>query len=153
MHSETHANAVAGQLSSDVSTWQTLRFTLSPSTRLSFSAQADTFVQEEGITQSRALAGIGGSLDTIINGVVGQQEFSTNLRSSDGMRNRFLHGQFETGTAGGTGQLHASTSSSLYHYPSTVPVPEPETYGMLMAGLLVVGSIARRKARHKASKD
>ena len=152
MHSETHANAVAGQLSSNVSTAQAFYFTLSPSTRLSFSAQADAFVQEEGISQAMAFASIGGSFETAVNGVSGKEEFSRSLSSSDGMRNRYLQGWFDAGTAGGTGKLYANTSSSFSHYPNMAPVPEPETYGMLMAGLLVVGSIARRKAGNKASK-
>ncbi|MQA39530.1 choice-of-anchor E domain-containing protein [Rugamonas aquatica] len=42
-------------------------------------------------------------------------------------------------TVGGYGKV-------TYTY-TTAPVPEPETYGMLLAGLALVGVVAKRKAR------
>ncbi|MEF8755043.1 MAG: PEP-CTERM sorting domain-containing protein [Accumulibacter sp.] len=41
-----------------------------------------------------------------------------------------------------TYNLTASSNAALY---ATAPVPEPETYGMLMAGLGLVGWMARRR--------
>jgi hypothetical protein len=42
---------------------------------------------------------------------------------------------FATGTAGGTYAFLASAA----------PIPEPETYAMMLAGLGVIGSIVRRR--------
>jgi len=33
---------------------------------------------------------------------------------------------------------------------SALPVPEPETYGMLLGGLALVGAVARRRAKKAA---
>jgi uncharacterized protein YjiK len=38
----------------------------------------------------------------------------------------------------------------LWVYSSTTAVPEPQTYALLLAGLTLVGSVARRKARKSA---
>jgi len=53
-----------------------------------------------------------------------------------------------TGNVGYFGTSTVSTVASLtYNY---APVPEPETYGMLLAGLGLMGAIARRKAKKAA---
>lgn len=46
-------------------------------------------------------------------------------------------------TNGGTGLSHAG----FFGTPSLAPVPEPETYGMLLAGLGLIGAMARRKKK------
>ena len=44
-----------------------------------------------------------------------------------------------------TGMLGGSYSSTLQVVTSTLPVPEPETWAMLAAGLCLVGAIIRRR--------
>lgn len=48
-------------------------------------------------------------------------------------------------SATGPGYWHGGGSSVTFTEMSLAPVPEPETAGMLLAGLAVVGAIARRR--------
>jgi len=45
-----------------------------------------------------------------------------------------------------TGNLHGSYTGTL----NVSPVPEPETYGMMLGGLALLGVVARRKAKKAA---
>jgi len=61
------------------------------------------------------------------------------------------------GSALGTGSYRVDitglTSAPRTQYTATVsalPVPEPETYGMLLGGLALVGAVARRRAKKAA---
>lgn len=47
--------------------------------------------------------------------------------------------------------LASAYGSVTYTYTAAAPVPEPETYGMLLAGLGLMGVVARRKARSNAA--
>ena len=49
----------------------------------------------------------------------------------------------------GTGILNGSGRAFLLS-PVTAPVPEPETYAMMLCGLGLVGTIARRRQKEKA---
>lgn len=152
MRSEMHINTSLPEWTSFVSTNQRLHFTLSPSTRLLFSAEAEVFVQDNGIKDTAANATLGGGFETTIDGVRGYESFSTTLSTSAGARSELLLGVLDTGAAIGTGVLAAGTSASFYTDQNTSPVPEPETYGMLLAGLLVLGGVARGKRRGQARK-
>jgi hypothetical protein len=44
--------------------------------------------------------------------------------------------------------LHPSTGT--FHITSVTPIPEPETYAMLLAGLGLMGFVARRRQRKLA---
>lgn len=140
------------QLSVWVNARQDLAFTLSPSTRLIFSAQGDVFVDQDGIDTSSPYALLNAWINTSINGVPGREDAGANLWSTQGMRSRLLQGSLDSGTASATGMLTATTWANFYHAGTIPPVPEPETYGMLMAGLLVLGGVARRKARKGAGR-
>ncbi|HEX8613947.1 MAG TPA: PEP-CTERM sorting domain-containing protein [Telluria sp.] len=135
------------ELTVSVSARQELSFTLSPSTRLIFSAQGDAFVDQADIDWTSPDASIGAWIETNINGVSVHDESYSSITSSQGKRSRFLQGSVDTGTAIATGMLTASASVNFHDTGTIGPVPEPETYGMLMAGLLVLGGVARRKAR------
>ncbi|MCE3607949.1 PEP-CTERM sorting domain-containing protein [Massilia sp. P8910] len=143
---QTHGNSGTSDLYVWSKTEQNLSFTLSPSTRLLFSVQAETLVDSDGLEQGSAYTYIGGTLSTFINGVSGDDEFSSALGITQGKRSRLLQGSLDTGVAYGTGMLTATTAASLKISGQTSPVPEPATYAMLAAGLLVIGA-ARRKAR------
>ncbi|MDQ1816529.1 PEP-CTERM sorting domain-containing protein [Massilia sp. CCM 9210] len=148
MHVEAHVNSLPSSLAAHAHTAQSLYFTLSPSTRLLFSAQADAFLDEDGIDRASSNARMSGQLFSTINGVSGFSEFHTGFDSNEGNGSRLLEGALSSGAAVATGTLYASTMISLAHDGATPtsPVPEPATYGMLAAGLLVIGA-ARRKAR------
>ncbi|NHZ92035.1 PEP-CTERM sorting domain-containing protein [Massilia sp. CCM 8733] len=145
MRADLHASPAPRDLSSTVYARQELNFTLSPSTRLLFTAQADAGVEQQGMLQSYAIATLEGYLSSEINGVYGYEQFMSTLDRRTGSGSEFLRGALDTGTGVGTGTLSASTYTSFTHFTSAVP--EPETYGMLLAGLLVVGGIARRNRR------
>ncbi|MCE3607954.1 PEP-CTERM sorting domain-containing protein [Massilia sp. P8910] len=150
LHAEAHADSVPSTLMATATASQTLYFTLSPSTRLSFSAQADAVMDNQGINQAWSTASLGASIDMLINGVLGNETVNMYLRGTTGEHSRFLHGTVDTGASVGTGTLSASTSARFFHNVGVAApmsaVPEPETYAMLAAGLLVIGA-ARRKAR------
>ncbi|WP_167088788.1 PEP-CTERM sorting domain-containing protein [Massilia frigida] len=146
LHVEAHVNSVPSSLSVQVHTAQSLSFTLSPSTRLMFSAQADAFLDQKGIDRASSTARMSGSLYSTINGVDGFSDFHTALDSKEGKGSRLLEGALSSGAGVARGTLSASTTISLVHSGATSPVPEPATYGLLAAGLLVIGA-ARRKAR------
>lgn len=147
---EAHAGTVTSNLNATASASQTMYFVLSPSTRLSFSAQADAVLENEGIMMAWSSASLGASIDMLINGVFGNETVSMTLRDTKGERSRFLHGSIDTGASVGKGTLSASTSARFINASGMTvpmsPVPEPASYAMLAAGLLVIGA-TRRKAR------
>lgn len=91
----------------------------------------------------------------------GTLDFSTPLNSTTYLAIHFGNGKGGPGNATAFYRLDAGSNldSLLLNYSaggnavlyatsaSTPPVPEPETYGMLLAGLGVVGFIARRRQR------
>lgn len=65
--------------------------------------------------------------------------FTGNLATGDTAHAAFNLSPFDPG-AGNT------TTFTLTQVPSVSPIPEPETYAMLLAGLLLMGGIAKRKS-------
>ncbi|MCE3607950.1 PEP-CTERM sorting domain-containing protein [Massilia sp. P8910] len=57
-----------------------------------------------------------------------------------------LYGSLSTDDKAGQGSFYLKTSAYLIA-PDTSPVPEPSTYGMLLAGTFLVGAVARRQRR------
>ena len=55
---------------------------------------------------------------------------------------------FASGTLTGGGQINGALIGA--HYNVTTPVPEPETFAMLLAGLGMMGAIARRHNKNTA---
>ena len=47
----------------------------------------------------------------------------------------------------GSGTAQLGVAASRYHQDFLVPVPEPETYAMMLAGLGLMGVVARRRTR------
>lgn len=150
MHADLHASPLPGDVSATVNARQYLNFTLSPSTRLLVTSQANVSIEQQGIgqqgtSQSNAIAILEGSVTSRINGVWGSESFFSQLERRTGSGSEFLRGSLDTGTGVGTGTLSLNIGTAFNYNAS--PVPEPETYGMLLAGLMVVGSVARRKRR------
>ncbi|MNN69241.1 PEP-CTERM motif protein [compost metagenome] len=68
--------------------------------------------------------------------------------TASGIQNLSWAGQLAAGTY--TVQVTGLTLVKNVQYVGTVsalPVPEPETYGMLLGGLALVGAVARRRAK------
>lgn len=68
-----------------------------------------------------------------------------------GEANQLSYGNPTQNVFGGSSrQLFWVTDLEVFTIAPTQPVPEPETYAMLLAGLGVMGAVARRRARQAA---
>ena len=65
---------------------------------------------------------------------------------------RFSHTEIEGFNANGSGIAALENRSVFYVEHSTMaPIPEPETYAMMLAGLAMLGVAARRRAKRQAN--
>lgn len=121
---------------------QRVEFTLSPNTGLVFSALGS--LSSDPVT-ARVEASLyaTGVMRTVTNGVESNQSFENSFSLVDGERDYTLRGYLATASVEERGYLYFKTDT----FVRAQPVPEPATYGMLLAGALVVGAAARRKAR------
>lgn len=119
------------------------RFTLSPSTGLSFSASA-TIAADAQTHAAEATAIFIADLSYTHNGVFRLQEYVEAYSTHNGARDYLFNGYFVSGREAASGTFNMRTWSSA---TTIAPVPEPATYGMLLAGALVVGLAARRRRR------
>lgn len=147
LRADLQVNPVRGEWNAMARSTQNIGFTLSPSTRLLITAEAEAMVDESGFNTALANARLFGNFSTVINGVRGSEQFYSSLSSSAGPRSQLLQGVLNTGAGIGVGILSADVYTSFRQTQEISPVPEPETYGMLLAGLLVVGGVARRNRR------
>lgn len=79
------------------------------------------------------------------------QAFSLVNNPADGQQNLSWKGNLAAGSY--TVHVWGHVNANKTQYTATVsalPVPEPETYGMLLGGLGVLGLVARRKAKKAA---
>lgn len=114
-------------------------------------------------------AGSGGGLQTIASGAFGSStdvslpfSWKVNFPNGNGKKSdRFLNGDVAMWTIKGSGLdvsdfAFGSGSPMLLHVnafgidsvklgPATAPVPEPQTYAMLLAGLGLLGAAARKR--------
>ncbi|NYE62143.1 hypothetical protein FHW58_003358 [Duganella sp. 1224] len=118
--------------------YDTITFTLATDSLSSFGA-LQTFA-----APSKAITGFGGEL-------VGHGSFTGPTTSADDSQQSL---SWKGGLGVGTYTIHiwGTTTALNTSYVATVsalPVPEPETYGLMLGGLALVGAIARRKAKGK----
>jgi len=122
-------------------------FTLSAKTLLIFSASTS------GITATRTLAGETAQGYASVNlndnnnsqSSYGQSITSVGDNSNYSNLNPLIQASFVNLTAADvTGYAGASASA----YVIGAPIPEPETYALMLAGLLAIGLVARRRNTH-----
>lgn len=148
---EAHGTSATGSMDTWLYLYQKSYFTLSPSTRLVFSADAAVSMDhDEPFARRNTLAGISAEVEWSNKDSSGKDRFAQSLFTGQEARTQSLSGFIETGKHVGTGILAAQTQVQLYYNGSVIPpspVPEPATYGMLAMGLMVLGGAVRRKAR------
>lgn len=114
-------------------------FTVDTPSATSFGAQ-QTFAAPAG-----AITGFGAEILGVSGGTFGSASINGN------QLNLNWAGNLSTGTY--TVHVWGVTAVKNTQYTATVsalPVPEPETYGMLLGGLALLGVVARRKAKNAA---
>ena len=123
---------------------------LAPSTDAAGDTLLATIPQGSSLTNFNAGSGFG--FLNVVGGAA-RSFFDTNTFanafdvSSQGFSDMIFTSSFRTGTGGdfpigGTANLNANAAL-------TAPVPEPETYAMMMAGLMAMGYAARRRRRDR----
>lgn len=93
---------------------------------------------------------------TTYYGATGTEADADAVRALVGM-NLYSYGQPSTPDGPTLGEPNTfifgfgtSSTGVLTPPPTTAPVPEPETYAMLLAGIGILGAVARRKKQHTA---
>jgi hypothetical protein len=135
----------------DADASQYLPFTLSPHTSLLITAAGALDVVPGGATRSSASISFTAQLDFLSpGGVKGGTYYDQSYASQDGARDYSFSAYLASGATAQNGflQLRAQTSLELDAPTDPAnPVPEPETWGMLLGGLAVVGGLARRRSK------
>ncbi|MTV38283.1 PEPxxWA-CTERM sorting domain-containing protein [Duganella radicis] len=142
-------------------------FILSANTRVTFSTTAAMSVQtsmgynldadQDEYANAHMLLAVNGSVDGIDQSDVQERQLSATFAVRDdgstmGVRDSWsglLTASFSNTSAldaYGTMQAFVSTEGWSANWDGVTPVPEPETWAMLLAGLALVGAASRRKA-------
>jgi hypothetical protein len=146
LHAQTSADA-AGVLLTLHSGWgyvsanRSLHFLLSPHTQVEFSVDADLWARPEapGVSWPTAMAELYGSLDGFNDG----QRFTDTFRLEDGVR----RGTLLVSAASQGEWVEGRLAFDAYAVAEShgVPVPEPETSALLLAGLTVLALVRGRR--------
>lgn len=121
---------------------QTWGFLLSPNTRVIFSAFASVSSQSSVDGYAFGGAGLNGSTRAA-DGY--PSYYFDDIRLSDGSESRLVSFSVTASQAGLSGMVRAGVSGSAEQYLTPLPVPEPSTYALLLAGLALVGTRLRRR--------
>jgi hypothetical protein len=126
-----------------VSANRSFRFTLSPNTQVNFHADASLWATPEapGVSWPNALAELYGSLPGYNDG----ERFMQTLRLTDGT----LHDTLTVSAASQGDWANGYLALDAYAVAESLaaPVPEPATYGMLVAGLGLLAGAGRWHGR------
>lgn len=120
-------------------------FTLSANTGVTWSALGSLSADHTASGGGSAGVYFGGSLDDAVDEVIEYGSFGESARTTLGSGVYQLGGYLATRVAA-TGYVSAYVEISNNAFVEIPPVPEPESYAMLAAGLLVVGAARRRKS-------
>ena len=121
---------------------QTLSFWLTPNTSAIFTAQVEFDLERESGDRARGWAGMSGS---VWEGPSFTDDLRTPASPLSYTASATLNGALESSGRSAMGELRLWTEASVL---SAAPVPEAGTWGMLLAGLGVVGAAARSRRRN-----
>lgn len=116
---------------------------------------ADSFIVTDSAAKTYAGNGPvdsdGTSLNYITTGGAANNSFATGIgfQRVDSLATGVLKSKYTPYADGGT-DMRVYLNGSTLTMSTVAAVPEPETYAMLLAGLGLIGSIARRRARRAA---
>ncbi|ATQ73372.1 hypothetical protein CR152_01750 [Massilia violaceinigra] len=121
------------------------KFSLTPSTRLEFSADIALRANDTG-GAIQALSGVTvqGLFVWTPPEVVDYTVFSYTASVEDGTRSDHFLGELRSGAIALDGYFKMTNHATVDANPPP-PVPEPQTYAMLFAGLTLLGACARRR--------
>lgn len=125
-------------------------FTLTPSTGLAFSGDVSLAAHDSG-GPVQALAGMRmqGLFPWTPSGLVDYTAFNWTAGVEDGARAERFYGELRTGAIGLQGYFRMTNHATVISN-ALLPIPEPQTYAMLLAGLALLGVCARRQRRRAA---
>ena len=121
---------------------RSFRFLLSPNTQAVFSVDADLWAVPEapGVSWPTALAELWGSL----HGVNDDQGFSNSFHLEDGVQHGTL--SVMASSQGGWAEGYLAFDAYAVAESHALPVPEPQTSAMLLAGIGLVGVLRGRRS-------
>ncbi|WP_207393669.1 FxDxF family PEP-CTERM protein [Duganella aceris] len=107
-------------------------------------ASATAFGTQQNFTATTQITGFGAELMNVTGGTFAP--ITTGSQQSLSWSGSLAAGEYTVHVWGITPVKNLSYSGTV----TATPVPEPETYGMMLGGLALVGAIARRKAKKAA---
>lgn len=155
MQTAAYLNAAygpSGQLSASGTSQQRLWVTLQPHTAFYVSGHYDLSLADTGNPDKYYYGGAGVQVALLVN--QDKTRSSDSIFLQDGRRNAsddFWVGYANTSDRESEVLLDFSISANAYAWaPAIPPVPEPDSYLMLGAGLLLLGAVGRRRAAVRA---
>lgn len=120
-------------------------FILSPNTGLFVTALGSISAENDGMNSAVSEVNLLVSLYNTDDGVSGSRYFIHNFSTGDGAREYTMSGYLASGPTAQRATISMRATTRLWASSPVPSVPEPTTYGMLLAGGLLVGAMARRR--------